>query len=88
MANYDFTIHYRSGKQNTEVDALSRIKWQHKDDVQVKAILARDFNVDTTIPFSMDSSQVHCSNIQVNSTPKLKQEDWIKEQNNDEILVQ
>ena len=24
LANYDFTIHYRSGKQNTEADALSR----------------------------------------------------------------
>ena len=40
LANYDFTIHYRSGKQNAEADTLSRIKWQHEDDVQVKAILA------------------------------------------------
>ena len=39
LANYDFTIHYQSGKQNIEADALSRIKWQHDDDVQVKAIL-------------------------------------------------
>ena len=40
LANYDFTIHYQSGKQNIEANALSRIKWQHEDDVQVKAILA------------------------------------------------
>ena len=40
LANYDFTIHYRSGKQNAEADALSRIKWQHENDVLVKAILA------------------------------------------------
>ena len=33
LANYDFTIHYRSGKQNIEADALSRIQWQHEDEV-------------------------------------------------------
>ena len=32
LANYDFTIHYCSGKQNVEADALSRIRWQHEDD--------------------------------------------------------
>ena len=83
LANYDFTIHYRSGKQNTEADTLSRVKWHHEDDVKVKAILARSSNVDTTIPLAISSSSVHCNNMQVNSTPKLAQEDWIKEQSND-----
>ena len=83
LANYDFTIQYRSGKQNTEADALSRIKWQHEDDVQVRAILARGSNADTTIPLGINSNNVHCSNTQVNSTPKLTQEDWIEEQSND-----
>ena len=86
LANYDFTIHYRSGKQNTEADALSRIKWQHEDEVQVKAILARDSNADTTIPLGINSNNVHCSNMEVNSTPKLMQEDWIKQQSNDEDI--
>ena len=71
LANYDFTIHYRSGKQNTEADALSRIKWQHEDDVQVKAILAQGSNADTTIPLGVNSSSVHCYNVQVNNTPQL-----------------
>ena len=75
LANYDFTIHYRSGKQNTEADALFRIKWQHEDDVQVKAILARGSNADTTIPLGINSNNVHCNNTQVNNTPKLTQED-------------
>ena len=83
LANYDFTIHYRSGKQNTEADTLSRVKWYHEDDVQVKAILARGSNADTTIPLGIISSSVHCHSTQVNSTPKLAQEDWIKEQSND-----
>ena len=86
LANYDFTFHYRSGKQNTEGDALSRIKWQHEDDVQVKAILARGSNADTTIPLGINSNKVHCSNMQVNNTPKLTQEDWVKEQCNDEDI--
>ena len=86
LANYDFTIHCRSGKQNTEADALSRIKWQHKDEVQVKAILTRGFNADTTIPLIIDSGNERCSNVQIDSTPKLKQVNWIKEQSNDEDI--
>ena len=61
-------------------------KWQHEDDIQVKAILARGSNADTTIPLGINSNNVHCSNIQVNSTPKLMEEDWIKEQSNDEDI--
>ena len=86
LANYDFTIHYQSGKQNIEADALSRIKWQHDDDVQVKAILARGLNADTTVPLAVNFNGVHCKNIRLDSTPRLKQEDWIKEQNADEDI--
>ena len=86
LANYDFTIHYRSGKQNMKADALSRIKWQHKDDVQVKAILARGSNTDTTIPIGTDSNRVHCSNIQIDTSPKMGWEDWMKEQEMDEDI--
>ena len=86
LANYDFTIHYRSGKQNVEANTLSRIKWQHDDDVQVKAILARGLNADTTVPLGINFNGVQCSNVQLGSTPKLKQDDWIKEQNNDEDI--
>ena len=86
LANYDFTIHYRSGKQNTEADAVSRMKWQHEDDVQVKTILARGFNADTTIPIGINSNKVHCSNVQVDTTPKLRQEDWMREQSEDEDI--
>ena len=87
LANYNFTIHYRSGKQNTEADVLSRIKWKHEDEVQVKTILARGSNADTTIPLGINSNNVHHNNMQVNSTPKLMEEDWTKEQSNDEDIV-
>ena len=86
LAKYDFTIHYRSGKQNIEADALLRIKWQHEDDVQVKAILARGLNADTTVPLGINFNGVHCSNVQLDSTPKLKWDDWIEEQNNNDNI--
>ena len=86
LANYNFTIHYRSGKQNTEADALSRIKWQHEDDVQVKAILGRGSNADTTIPIGIDSNGVHCSNVQIDTSPKMGWENWMKEKEMDEDI--
>ena len=86
LANYDFTIHYHSGKQNVAADALSRIQWQHEDEVQVKAILARGSNADTTIPIHYDSNPIQCKNIQIDTTPKMGKDNWIQEQANDEDI--
>ena len=36
LANYNFHIHYQSGKSNVEADALSRIDWE-KDDKTLPA---------------------------------------------------
>ena len=36
LANYNFHIHYKSGKSNVEADALSRIDWE-KDDETIQA---------------------------------------------------
>ena len=68
LANYDFTIHYQSGKQNIDANALSRIKWQHKDNVHVKAILSRGLNADTTVPLVISFNDVHCKNVQLDNT--------------------
>ena len=86
LANYDFTIHYRSGKQNVEADALSRIRWQHEDEVQVKAILARGSNTNTTIPIHYDLNPIQCQNVQIDTTPKMGKDNWIQEQANDEDI--
>ena len=41
LANYNFHIHYKSGKSNTEADALSRIEWEKCDEtIQVESIQA------------------------------------------------
>ena len=45
LANYNFRIHYKSGKQNVEMDALSWIPWRDEenartlDQLTIKAII-------------------------------------------------
>ena len=41
LANYNFHIHYKSGKSNVEADALSRIAWKKGDEtIQADSIQA------------------------------------------------
>ena len=41
LANYNFHIHYKSGKSNVEADALSRIDWEKCDEtIQADSIQA------------------------------------------------
>ena len=41
LANYNFHIHYKSGKSNVEADALSRIDWEKGDEtIQADSIQA------------------------------------------------
>ena len=41
LANYNFHIHYKSGKSNVEADALSRIEWEKCDEtIQANSIQA------------------------------------------------
>ena len=41
LANYNFHIHYKSGKSNVEADVLSRIDWEKCDEtIQVDSIQA------------------------------------------------
>ena len=44
LANYNFHIHYKSGKSNAEADVLSRINWEKCDKTiqanSIKAIVA------------------------------------------------
>ena len=52
----------------------------------MKAILARGSNADITIPIGIDSNRVHCSNIQIDTSPKMGWENWMKEQEMDEDI--
>ena len=86
LANYNFTIHYQSGKQNIKADALSRIEWQHDDAVVVKATLVWGSNADTAIPQPFEQNTIKCCNINLAGAPKISKEDWIKEQDADEDI--
>ena len=83
LANYDFTIHYQSGKQNVEADALSRIKQEHDDALVIKAIMAKGFNADTMVPYPFDPKMVYIGNIDLTEVPKLSGSDWQREQSDD-----
>ena len=54
--------------------------------MQVKAILARGFNADTTIPIHFDSNPIQCKNIQIDTTPKMGKNNWIQEQASNEDI--
>ena len=44
LANYNFHIHYKSGKSNVEADALSRVDWEKCDEIiqanSIQAVVA------------------------------------------------
>ena len=52
LANYNFHIHYKSGKSNVEADALSRINWEKCDETiqanSIQAIVAAAIPGDVT----------------------------------------
>ena len=55
LANFNFSIKYRAGKQNTNADALSRINWKKLEECdvdQVEVTLASSLNT-TVIPESV-----------------------------------
>ena len=54
LVNYNFYLHYKSGKQNVEADALSCILWDHDeethiDNVIVKAIMDAGIGGNSTL---------------------------------------
>ena len=89
LANYDFTLHYKSGKTNVEADALSRIPQdmasdRHLDKETIHAIAQgvqiTDFALygGTYLPLVTKTQQV--------VTAKMTNADWQKEQMNDEDI--
>ena len=78
FANYNFKLHYKSGKLNVEVDALSRIPWRQGEElhaldiIAVKALINRAYNGDSSIPeVPQDIISVIAKSLVVDSTSKL-----------------
>ena len=83
LANYNFKIFYRSGKQNVEADSLNRIQWE--DPLVVKAILLRGKNFDMAIPEPFEIT-ILAKNIQLAGAPEISNQDWRKEQCSDKDI--
>ena len=88
LANYNFKIFYSSGKLNVEADALSRIPWEntqvdHLEPLIVQTMLQSKLEIEMGIPEKYSPLNVIQKEMLVNSTPKLTQHEWVKEQHED-----
>ena len=82
LANYEFKIFYKSGKQNVEADALSQIEWTLQDPLVIKACLLTGVG-DGGLP---NPPLGMISNNLVNPSPAIVEEQWREEQANDESI--
>ena len=73
LANYNFKIIYRSGKQNIDADALSQIPWETE---QVSATLERGLSGVSHIP----TKPIIMMSLKPEIIPKLTHQDWVTEQ--------
>ena len=85
LVNSNFKIFYKSGKLNVEADTLSRISWEntqvdHLELLIVQTMLQSKLETEMGIPEKYSSLNVIQKEMLVNSTPKLTQHEWVKEQ--------
>ena len=85
LANYNFKIFYRSGKLNVKADALSMIPWEnaqvdHLEPLIVQTMLQSKLETEIGIPEEYSPLNVIQKDMLVNSTPKLTQPEWVREQ--------
>ena len=88
LANYNFKIFYKSGKLNVEADALSRIPWEntqieHMEPLIVKTMLQSKLESETSLPSEYLPVNLLLKSMTVDTTLKLTQKDWVKEQMDD-----
>ena len=82
LANYNFKLHYKSGKLTVEADALSRIPWEQEEELHTvdtiadKAIINRGYNGYSSIPeVPLGIFSVIAKCLLVDSTTKLSKQD-------------
>ena len=94
LADYDFNLHYRSGKCNVDADALSRIPWTGKydgfiEESAMKAIV----NISTMANHSNTAVEFNSAlQYEINLgagkiTPdKMTNKEWVEEQTSDSVI--
>ena len=85
LANYSFSLHYKSGKTNIEADALSRIPNQEREVHVVNdavKVIANAVQIGDFSELNENPNLIICKSAR--PTPKkFTNEDWIREQNQD-----
>ena len=71
LATYNFKVFYRSGKQNIEADALSRIEWSNRD---VAATLKKACILESPLPLIPHDPIIGKAS-HVNLDPKIMNDD-------------
>ena len=85
LANYNFKIFYKSGTLNMDADALSQIPWKntqvdHMVPLVVKAMLQSKLVTNVEILEVYPQLEVVQKSLIADSSPKLNNNDWIREQ--------
>ena len=88
LANYNFKIFYKSGKLNVKADALSHIPWEsalveHIAPLIVKTMLQSKMESEISFPEEHFPEKLLLKSMTVDTTLKLTQKDWVKEQMDD-----
>ena len=88
LPNYNFKIFYKSGKLNVEADALLCIPWESTQMENVEPLIVRrmlqsKLKSDISFPEEYFPEKVLLKNMIVDTTLKLTQKDWVKEQMDD-----
>ena len=88
LAKYNFKIFYKSGKLNVEADALLHIPWEsaqveHMEPLIVKTMLQSKLESEISFPEEHFPEKLLLKSMTVDTTLKLTQKDWVKEQMDD-----
>ena len=88
LANYNFKIFYKTGKLNVEADALSCIPWEstqveHMEPLIVKTMLQSKLESEKSFPEEYLPVNLLLKSMTIDTTLKLAQKYWVKEQMHD-----
>ena len=90
LANYNFSLHYKSGKTNIEADALSRIPSEEREvsiDQDAVRAIANVVQIGEFSELNENPNLIICKS--ATPTPKkFCNEDWVREQNQDPDIGQ
>ena len=85
LANYNFSLHYKSGKTNIEADALSRIPNREEEiylDKDAIRAIANAMQVGEFSELNENPNLIICKSA-IPTPKKFSNEDWVREQNLD-----